>query len=150
MDSIALLIHFMSEALAQLSLQQSLPEACVGGHGYSSPLVCLSVCDMWVYLPGCQSTAYTAWIASTQQVISFILVADFDIKALLSNKSEQKLRNLNLHVAATELANSMQPLFEVPTYLHGHVTLLWDSRILYCDPRLGPSPCTVHACLMYH
>ncbi len=59
----------------------------MGGHGYSSRLVfCLFVCDTRVCSPGCHSTAFTAWIAFTQQVISLV-VADIDVKASLSNKS---------------------------------------------------------------
>ncbi len=71
----------------------------MGGHGYSSPLVCLFVClflcDMGYSSPlvclfvcfcvTCESThldaIFTAWIASTQQVL---IVADFDVKASLS------------------------------------------------------------------
>ncbi len=46
-----------------------LPEARVGGHGYSSMLVvCLSVCLSQVYLLR-HSTAFTAWIAFTQQYL---------------------------------------------------------------------------------
>ncbi len=42
----------------------------VGGHGYSSLLVCLFVvCDGLFYSPGCHSTAFTAWIAFTQQYL---------------------------------------------------------------------------------
>ncbi len=44
------------------------------------------VCDTRVCSPGCHSTAFTAWIAFTQQVVSLV-VADLDVKALLSNKS---------------------------------------------------------------
>ncbi len=48
--------------------------------------VCLSVCDTRVCSPGCHSTAFTAWIAFTQQVISFNNDR-FYVKASLSNKS---------------------------------------------------------------
>ena len=59
----------------------------MGGHGYSSLLVCyprrawaatgivvclfvcLFVCDWLFYSPGCHSTAFTAWIAFTQQYL---------------------------------------------------------------------------------
>ena len=63
----------------------------VGGHGYSSLLVCyprrawaatgivvcwsvclfvcLFVCHRYIYSPGCHSTAFTAWIAFTQQYL---------------------------------------------------------------------------------
>ena len=41
-----------------------LPEARVGGHGYSSMLVCLFVClfvcHRYIYSPGCHSAAFTA------------------------------------------------------------------------------------------
>ncbi len=61
----------------------------MGGHGYSSLsvclfvtrgawaatgivvgwFVCLFVCDRLFYSPGCHSTAFTAWIAFTQQYL---------------------------------------------------------------------------------
>ena len=31
--------------------------------------VCLSVCHEYIYSPGCHSTAFTAWIAFTQQYL---------------------------------------------------------------------------------
>ena len=37
---------------------------------------------------------FTAWMAFAHKVI----VVDFYFKALLSNKSKQKLRSLNLHI----------------------------------------------------
>ncbi len=46
-----------------------LPEARVGGHGYSSLLVCLFVCLSVTHESA--HLAATAWIAFTQQVISF-------------------------------------------------------------------------------
>ncbi len=51
--------------------------------GYSSLLVCLlfGVCE-----PGYHSTAFAAWIASTQQVVSS-KSGRFDVKASLLNKS---------------------------------------------------------------
>ena len=55
------------------SLWHLLPEVRVGGHGYSSMLVCLSVCLFvcreYIYSPGCHSAAFTAWIAFTQQYL---------------------------------------------------------------------------------
>ena len=39
----------------------------VGGHGYSSLLVCC--CHRYIYSPGYHSTASTAWIAFTQQYL---------------------------------------------------------------------------------
>ncbi len=48
----------------------------VGGHGYSSPLVCLFVrlfvISESTHLDIIALRLFTAWIASTQQVISFI------------------------------------------------------------------------------
>ncbi len=41
----------------------------MGGHGHSSPLVCLFVCDSLFYSPGWHSTAFTAWIAFIQQYL---------------------------------------------------------------------------------
>ena len=58
--------------------------------------VCLFVRP--VYSPGCHSTAFTVWIASRQKVSSF-KIGIFDVKASLSNKSEQKL-NLHCTLAA--------------------------------------------------
>ena len=46
------------------------------------------------------STAFIAWIAFTQQVISFNNSRFFDVRALLSNKNEHKLRSLNFHVGS--------------------------------------------------
>ena len=66
---------FMSpaECLHFSALVCLLPEARVGGHGYSSLLVCLFVClfvcHRYIYSPGCHSTAFTAWIAFTQQYL---------------------------------------------------------------------------------
>ncbi len=52
--------------------------------------VCLSVRNFWACSPGYQSGALTAWIAFTQQLILLVLiVADFDVKALLSNKTSK-------------------------------------------------------------
>ncbi len=45
------------------SRSRSLPEARVGGHGYSSRLVCLFVISGSAHLA---ATAFTAWIAFTQ------------------------------------------------------------------------------------
>ncbi len=64
----------------------------MGGHGYSSLLVCLSadILSQLTWMP--QRTAFTAWItftawiAFTQQVL-VLIVPDFDVKASLSNKS---------------------------------------------------------------
>ncbi len=50
-------------------------------HYYPRHAGLLSVCLL--YSPGCHRTAFTAWIAFTQQVISCIKVADFDVKASL-------------------------------------------------------------------
>ena len=55
-----IIIHVMCYSLL------SLPEVRVGGHGYSSRLVCLSVCNFRICSPGCHSTAFIAWIAFTQ------------------------------------------------------------------------------------
>ena len=38
----------------------------------------------WVCLPGCSSTAFTAWVTSTQQVSTFLIVAAFGVKAMQS------------------------------------------------------------------
>ncbi len=70
--------------------------------GYSSLLVCLCVT--------CESTHLDAIALRLQPPNNKLLVlnvADFDVTASLSYKSEQKLSSLNLHVGT-------RPLFEVP------------------------------------
>ncbi len=57
-----LIVSLMTVVLLYCYFKLLLPEARMGCHGYSSRLVCLFVCDMWVYSPGCHSTAFTAWI----------------------------------------------------------------------------------------
>ena len=47
----------------------SLTRGAWAATGYSSLSVCLFVCDWLFYLPGCYSTAFTAWIAFTQQYL---------------------------------------------------------------------------------
>ncbi len=58
-------IRFLNHGPSNTNL---LPGARVGGHGYSSRLVCLFVTGE--SSPGCHGAAFTAWIAFTQQVIS--------------------------------------------------------------------------------
>ncbi len=64
----SLLVCLLPEARVGL-LVCLLPEARVGGHGYSSLLVCLFVCNKYIYSPGCHSAAFTAWIGFTQQYL---------------------------------------------------------------------------------
>ncbi len=61
----------------------------MGGHGYSSRLVCLFVfLGLLTWLP--QHCVYS--MDSLHTVV--LRMVDFDVRTLLSNKSEQKLRSL--------------------------------------------------------
>ncbi len=84
----------------------NLPEARMGGHGYSSPLVCLlpeavpqpaGIVCLFVIIsePAYLEHCVTAWIAFTQQVISF--------KASLSNKSALQCSSLFVTHESTHL-----------------------------------------------
>ncbi len=85
-------------------IYELLTRGRVAATGYS-PLICLFVISEPTHLDAI--ALYSIDMASTQQGISrhiyscapgiSLIGADFDAKASLSNKSEQKLRSLNLH-----------------------------------------------------
>ncbi len=127
-------------AHVQLSTETSEPAVLSLTRGmwaatcYSSPLVCLSVGDFRVR-SGCHSATFTAWIASTRQVI--VIVADFDVKATLHVGYIELARYIAALIQGTIIITHVH-YYSSPICFHGVV----QSRIFaprkFCPP---PSSC---------